>query len=326
MNKSLIMLGVAALAFTSCKQFKKGEGDMQYIIHQDKDGEVIKEGDFVALHAVQKTEEDSVLSNSYDYDRPMFVAQQKSAFKGDIYSALAMLSEGDSATFKINLDSLQAKMNMPKPENTKGKYMIFTFKVDKVIPKGTMTDSVFQGKVDGYLKAEVAKAKDQEAGKISGYISKNDLKPTVTASGLNYVVEKEGTGAKPAVGDTVKLNYTGSFLTGKVFDTSVLETAKKTPGLFNPMRPYEPMKVPAGVNATIPGFDEGLLLLSKGSKVKFIIPSKLAYGEQGSQIIPPFMPLVFEMEVLDIIKPVPGSAAPAAPMAPGHSAGDGHGH
>ncbi|WP_040300710.1 FKBP-type peptidyl-prolyl cis-trans isomerase [Arcticibacter svalbardensis] len=316
MNKSLIMLGIAALAFTSCKQFKKGEGDMQYIIHEDKDGATIKEGDFIALHAIQKTEEDSTLSNSYDYDRPMFVAEQKSSFKGDIYAALAMLSEGDSATFKINLDSLQAKMNMPKPANTKGKYMVFTFKIDKVIPKGTLTDSLFQGKVDQFLKAEVAKAKSQEAGKISRFIAANDLKPTVTATGLNYIVEKEGNGIKPAIGDTVKLDYTGSFLTGKVFDTSIQAVAKKEPGLFNAMRPYQPMKVPAGVHATIPGFDEGLMLLSKGSKVKFIIPSSLAYGEQGSQIIPPFMPLVFEMEVLEIIKPKPGSPAPVTAPAP----------
>lgn len=310
MKRNLIVLGFAVLAFSSCKQFKKGEGDMQYIIHEDKDGPAIKEGDFIALHAIQKTEEDSVLQNSYDYDRPMFVAEQKSAFKGDIYGALAMLSEGDSATFKINLDSLQQKMNMPKPPNTKGKYMVFTFKIDKVIPKGKLADSIFQGKIDQFLKAEVQKAKNQEAGKISSYISSKDLKPTATPSGLNYVVESQGNGPKPVAGDTVKLNYTGRFLTGKVFDTSLPAVAKKE-GSFNPMRPYEPMKVAVGSHATIPGFDEGLMLFSKGTKATLIIPSKLGWGEQGAQAIPPYMPVVFDIEVMDIIKPKPGAPAPA---------------
>lgn len=322
MKKNLIVLGFAVLAFSSCKQFKKGEGDMQYIIHEDKEGAVIKEGDFIALHAIQKTEEDSVMQNSYDYDRPMFVAEQKSAFKGDIYAALAMLSEGDSATFKINLDSLQQKMNMPKPPNTKGKYMIFTFKIDKVIPKGKLSDADFNGKIEQFFKAESQKAKNQEAGKISNYIKSKDLKPTVTPSGLNYVVEKQGSGPKPVAGDTVKLNYTGRFLTGKIFETSVVEIAKKE-NVFNPMRPYEPMKVAVGGSNTIPGFDEGLMLFSKGTKVSLIIPSKLGYGEQGNQAIPPYMPLIFDLEILDIIKPKAGAPAPvaatpqpAAPSAP----------
>lgn len=310
MKRNLIVLGFAVLAFTSCKQFKKGEGDMQYIIHEDKDGPTIKEGDFIALHAIQKTEEDSVLQNSYDYDRPMFVAEQKSVFKGDIYTALGMLSEGDSATFKINIDSLQQKMNMPKPPSTKGKYMVFTFKIDKVIPKGKLNDAQFQQKIDQYLKAEVQKAKNEEAGKISHYISSKGLKPTVTPSGLNYVIEKQGNGQKPVTGDTVKVNYTASFLTGKVFDTSLPEVAKKS-GSFNPMRPYEPMKVAVGSHSTIPGFDEGLALFPKGTKAKMIIPSKLGWGEQGAQMIPPYMPVVFDVEVIDIIKPKPGAVAPA---------------
>ncbi|MGV3508393.1 MAG: hypothetical protein ACO1N7_03825 [Sphingobacteriaceae bacterium] len=191
MKKNLIVLGFAALAFAGCKQFKKGPGDLQYIIHEDKDGPTVKEGDFLAIKFIQKTEEDSILMSSYDSDRPAFLAQQKASFKGDIYDGLAMLSEGDSATFKVNLDSMAAK-GMPKPANTKGKYMLFTIKVDKVIPKGKLSDSIFQGKVDEFLKAELEKAKNQEAGKISSYMASKDLKPKATASGLQYIATKEG--------------------------------------------------------------------------------------------------------------------------------------
>lgn len=314
MKRNLFVLGLAALAFTSCKQFKQGEGDLHYIIHEDKDGPTIKEGDFIAFRVTQKTEEDSVMFSSEDVGRPAFMAQQKPVFKGDIATAFSMLSEGDSATFKINLDSLQSKMGMPKPGNTKGKYLILSIGIDKVIPKGKQTDAQMQAKVEQYFKAEADKAKNKEAGIISAYISDKDLKPTVTASGLNYVVTKQGSGPKPAVGDTVKLNYTGRFLTGKekVFDTSVKETAQKEK-TFDPMRPYEPIKVPAGMNSTIPGFDEALLLLPKGSKATVIIPSKLGYGEQGSQVIGPYTPLMFELEIVDVIKPkAPAANAPSA--------------
>lgn len=312
MKKNLIILGFAALAFAGCKQFKKGPGDLQYIIHEDKSGPVVQDGDFLAIKFIQKTEEDSVLASSFDFDRPTFLVQQKAAFQGDIYDGLALLSEGDSATFKINLDSMAAK-GMPKPENTKGKYMLFTIKVDKIIPKGKLSDSLFQGKIDQFLKAEIEGAKNQEAGKISGYIASKDLKPTVTTSGLQYVITKEGTGAKASVGDTVKLDYTGMFLSGKVFDTSVPAVAKKS-NTFNAQRPYEPMKVPAGVNGTIPGFDEALLLFPKGTKATVIIPSKLAYGEQGNQAIPPYMPIIFDIEIVDIIKAKPGSVMPQMQM------------
>ena len=318
MKKNLIVLGLAALAFTSCKQFKKGEGDLLYIIHEDKDGATIKEGDFLSLKVTQKTEEDSVMYESAAYDRPALLIQQKPAFKGDLYSAISMLSEGDSATFKISLDSMQTKMGMPKPTNTKGKYFIYSIRVDKVIPKGTQNDQQMQAKVEAYMKAETEKAKNKEAGIIKNYISAKDLKPTVTASGLNYVITQQGNGPKPAVGDTVEVNYTGRFITGKekAFDTSVKDVAQKE-NLFDAMRPYQPIKVTAGMQGTIPGFDEALLLLNKGSKATIIIPSKLGYGSQGSQIIGPYTPLLFELEIVNVIKSKPGSTPGALPQMPG---------
>ncbi len=314
MKKIVVILGVAVIGLSSCKQFKKGEGDMMYKIHEDKSGETIKEGDFVAFNAIEKTEEDSVLYSSYDYDRPSLLVKEKSLFTGDLFAALGMLSEGDSATFKINIDSMVAKMGRPKPANTKGKYLLYVLKIDKVIPKGKLADSTFRAQIDTYLKGEQEKAKSGEAAKFNAYISKENLKPTVTASGLNYVITKEGSGPKPNAGDTVMVNYTGRFLSGKVFDTSFAEVAKKA-GTFNAQRPYEPLKMPVGLNGSIPGFEEGLLLMSKGSKATVIIPSNLAYGEMGSQGIPPFTPLIFELEMVDII-PAKGGSAIAPPPAP----------
>ena len=311
MKKNLIILSVALLALSSCQQFKKGEGEMMYQIHEDKTTPKINEGDFVSVWAVQKTENDSVIYSSYDYDRPSFLPQQKPAFKGDLYTAIGMLSEGDSATFKISLDSMTAKMNTPRPENIKGKYMVYTLKVDKVIPKGNSTDQVFQAKVEEFFKAEQEKAKNNENARLKAYIQKEKLKPTVTASGLNYVVTQEAKGPIAKPGDTVEVDYTGKFLSGKVFDTSIEDVAKKN-GAHMQGRPYQPIKIPVGVGSgIIQGWEEALLLLPKGSKAVLVLPSKLAYGEQGSQpAIPPYTPLVFEVEVKNVI-PAKGGAAPA---------------
>jgi FKBP-type peptidyl-prolyl cis-trans isomerase len=185
--------------------------------------------------------------------------------------------------------------------------------VDKVIPKGKLTDSVFRGQIDKYLKTEMDKAKNAEAAKFNAYVSKESKKAQVTTSGLNYVVTQAGSGPKAAMGDTVVVNYTGRFLTGKVFDTSIIEVAKKE-GTFNAQRPYEPLKMPVGMNGSIPGFEEGLMLFPAGTKAKLILPSKLGYGEQGSQGIAPYTPLIFEIEIVKIIPVKAGSVTP--PVAP----------
>lgn len=309
------MLSLAALGFAGCQQFKKGDGDLLYKIHTDKDGPAIKIGDFVAFKAIEKTEEDSVLYSSYDFDRPSLIVEEKSLFKGDMYAALALLSEGDSATFKINIDSMEKKMGRPKPKNTKGKYLVYNIKIDKVIPKGQLNDSLFRGKIDEFLKTEMDHAKATEGKKLSDYIAAKNLKPSITASGLKYVVTQQGNGPKAVAGDTVEVNYTGSFLSGKIFDTSLPEAAKKA-GIFNQMRPYAPIKVAAGVNGTIPGFDEALLLFGKGTKVSLILPSSLAYGAQGNQAIPPYTPLLFDLEFVNIIPAKAGAAAAVTPAAP----------
>lgn len=311
MKKLVIVLGLAVTGLTACKNFEKGEGDMLYKIHTDKAGETIKEGDFIAFKAIEKTEGDSVLYSSYDYDRPSLMVKEKSVFKGDLFAALSLLSEGDSATFKINIDSMVQKMGRPMPSDTTKKYLVYTVKIDKVIPKGNLNDSVFRVKIDEYLKAEMDIAKTSEVKKIKSYVASKSLKPTVSASGLNYVITTEGSGAKANPGDTVLVNYTGMFLSGKVFDTSLPEVAKKS-GTFNPQRPYEPLKLPVGMNSSIPGFEEGLMLLTKGAKATLILPSNLAYGEQGNQGIPPYSPLIFEIEMVNII-PAKALAPPPPP-------------
>jgi FKBP-type peptidyl-prolyl cis-trans isomerase FkpA len=318
MRKNLVIIAVAALGLASCKGgFKQGEGGLLYNIRTDKSGPNIKPGDFVSLNLILKTEGDSVLGSTYELGRPAPQIMEKTTRKGDITSAFLLLSEGDSATIKLTIDSM-FKKGAPRPPGIKGKYLVYEVKVEKVIPKGNTSDAVFQAHVTDYFKAQAEQIKKQEPAKIKKYVEDKKLKTSTTASGLQYQITQEGSGAVPAVGDTVVVNYTGALLSGKVFDTSIKEVAMKSKKMFDPRRKYEPIKVPVGRSAVIKGWDEGLQLMKKGSKATFVIPSDLAYGEQGAGggMIPAFAPITFDIEMINIIKPNPNAPKPIQPAMP----------
>lgn len=134
---------------------------------------------------------------------------------------------------------------------------------------------------------------DAKTNKEQGekFLAENAKKPGVktTPSGLQYQAITEGTGPKPKDSDVVRVHYKGTLLDGKTFDSSY---DRGTPATF-------PL---AGV---IPGWREGLALMPVGSKYKLWIPSSIGYGEAGTQGGPigPNATLVFEVELLEIVKP-----------------------
>ena len=136
------------------------------------------------------------------------------------------------------------------------------------------------------LEEEMTKAA-REAGEKFLKENKKNEGVKVTASGLQYVVEKEGEGAQPTATDEVTVHYTGKLLNGQVFDSSVQRG--------------EPATFP--LNRVIPGWTEGVQLMKEGAKYTFFIPSDLAYGPQGiPNAIPPHSTLIFEVELIKVIK------------------------
>jgi len=132
--------------------------------------------------------------------------------------------------------------------------------------------------------AEVA-AKSKEAGEA--YLAENAKREevTVTESGLQWEVLVEAEGDKPTADDTVSVHYVGTLIDGSEFDSSISRG--------------QPTSFP--VKGVIPGWTEGLQLMTVGSKYRFVIPSDLAYGQRGAgQSIGPGETLVFEVELLEI--------------------------
>ena len=152
-----------------------------------------------------------------------------------------------------------------------------------------MSPEEAQKMIQEYLNDLQSKA--EEAAKAAGkeFLENNrkDDKVKETASGLQYVVEKEGTGAQPTAEDEVTVHYTGRLLDGTVFDSSVNRG--------------EPATFP--LNRVIPGWTEGVQLMKEGAKYTFFIPSDLAYGPQGVPgAIPPHSTLIFEVELIKVVK------------------------
>ena len=137
------------------------------------------------------------------------------------------------------------------------------------------SDLIFDVEVVGYKVKEQPVAYDV-AGKET----------ITTASGLKYIISKPGTGVKAIAGKKVKVNYTGYFEDGKIFDSS-----------FNTGNPFS---FQLGAGQVIKGWDEGVALMSVGGKIRLIVPYQLGYGENGYGPIPAKATLTFDVELLDV--------------------------
>lgn len=146
-----------------------------------------------------------------------------------------------------------------------------------------------QNLINDYLQDLEKKAEAMAREEGEKFLAENGKKENVrsTASGLQYVVEKEGDGAQPSASDEVTVHYTGKLLNGTVFDSSVNRG--------------EPATFP--LNRVIPGWTEGVQLMKEGAKYTFFIPSDLAYGAGGvPNVIPPHSTLIFEVELIKVNK------------------------
>jgi len=155
--------------------------------------------------------------------------------------------------------------------------------------KATMKQEDADRIIQGYMMEKEKVKGEGNLKKGQSFLEENKKKPgvQVTASGMQYIVMKEGTGPKPGLNDKVTTHYHGTLIDGTVFDSSVERG--------------QPASFP--VSGVIPGWTEALQLMGVGSKWKLFLPSELAYGERGAGgKIGPNSVLVFEVELLSIDK------------------------
>lgn len=194
----------------------------------------------------------------------------------------------DDETFTLGTDS---ELTSP----TAGQWSLSLADVD--LPTGQNTVTVVntnaQGdSTQGTGTITIAEALTEQQS-IDAFLAANSLTATKTASGLNYVVVSQGSGAIPTAGQTVSTNYTGYLLNsdgtlGTKFDSN------EDPA-FNHVTPF---RFPLGQRRVIAGWDEAFALLPVGTVAKLLIPAALGYGAGGSSNIPPNSTLIFDVTVL----------------------------
>ncbi|AMQ55165.1 FKBP-type peptidyl-prolyl cis-trans isomerase [Algoriphagus sanaruensis] len=308
MKKSSRFLAVLALAagpalISSCQKSKVTEKDGIEFTYVKEGSEKAPNGQFVLYNLKITTANDSVIYSTLDQPFPGYLmANDTLTPQNGMDEIFLSLKKGDSIVFESTA-KIVFNGNYPPgmSETDVIKVNLGAFDVK--------TDSAMQAFYQEVMMKEQAAAAERakvlivEEGKtIEAYAAEKGLNAQKTDNGLYYVIEREGTGEATTPGTTMYVNYAGYLLDGTIFDTSIPDLAKAN-NIFNENRPYEPLPVNVGMGQVIPGWDEGLMLLKKGSKAKFLIPSPLAYGEAGAgAMIPGNSILIFDVEVMDVQK------------------------
>ena len=278
---------IFGVLFTSCQNeknnayagFEKTESGLYYKFHNQNVGDTPELMELIDLQIACFINDSSVIIPN----NRMIMQMIEPLFAGDIYDGIKMMSVGDSASFIVRTDStFMTLFQLPTlpTEFSKTDVMRFDIKLNDFYP-----ESEFANKQMEYMKKTYKNETENAENELNKYLKENKLNPIRTESGLYYLQTKSGNGENPQVGTQVKVHYTGKLLDGTVFESSISRN--------------EPIQFDLGLGQVIPGWDEGIRLMSKGEKGILFIPYYLGYGDRGAGAIPPFATLIFDVELVD---------------------------
>ena len=287
MKKTYFMAAACGLlmAFgaTSCEKsaypgYKMTESGLYYKYLVENDGPTAQLGEVVEVDLAYYLN-DSLIYSTKDAPEPVYDLVHEPSFAGDLYEGFTMMHKGDSMSMIMPADSVFLKMfNSRIVPDFVDSASIIRWEVKLV---DIMTEEEVNARIQAAMDEKFAAADET----LRAYLAENNIEATPTESGLVYVCTQPGNGAKPEAGKKVKVHYTGTLLDGTKFDSSVDRG--------------EPFEFPLGMGYVIPGWDEGVAMMSKGEKGILYVPAKLAYGERQAGPIPAFSNLIFEVELVD---------------------------
>lgn len=286
MRKNFFLLSALFLmlsVLTGCSNAPKGyqatDNGLYYRLFTNNGGENPQIGDLLELTMSCSVNDTVVILPLTKNIIPM----TEPSFWSDFVEGFSMMHKGDSASFIVDIDSSFVNLfgyNTLPPQFSSTDIMRFEVRLDDFYP-----ESEFRFRMIENIKKNYPAETEKAASELNAYLEKNGVVAQPTSTGLYYVKTQDGTGEKPSKGSTVKAHYTGYLLDGIVFDTSIERG--------------EPIEFVLGVGQVIPGWDEGIAMMSKGEKAVLYIPYYLAYGDRDLGVIPPFSNLVFEVELID---------------------------
>lgn len=280
MTACFVMLSMLIGCGKAPKGYKATDNGLYYRFHEKNAGETPKLGDLVELTlACYVNDTTTIIPASKN-----IVQVMEPAFETDFMEGIAMMHKGDSASFIVNIDSTFLhlfRVNKLPEQFHSTDVMRFDVKVSDFYP-----ESEYMLRMIEAIKKQYPEQTEHAYAEMELYFAENKLNPDRQPSGLCYIMTEEGNGEMPQKGDKVKVHYTGKLLDGTVFDSSVERG--------------EPIEVPIGMGYVIPGWDEGIMMMSKGERGVLYIPYYLGYGDRGAgNDIPPFANLIFEVELID---------------------------
>ncbi len=244
-------------------------------------------GDFLQLVITYKTEKDSVFmeTSSANETGMVILPYQQSSFKGSFEEGLNTMNEGDSVSFIVNTDSLFTKFfKTPVPlflaADTAVKMEV---KLNRILNK-----EEYNSELNRFC--QLIEDRDiEEQRKLKTYLDTNKTHFSMLKNGIYYIPIKQGKGVCASSGDLLRINYKGYFLNGKQFESTYDRG--------------QPLEFTFGEQGqVIKGIETAISLMNEGEKAKFIIPSQLAYGGNGSStgIIPPYTTVIYEIELVKL--------------------------
>jgi FKBP-type peptidyl-prolyl cis-trans isomerase len=312
--KKFFSVSAVALVIAACNNvdFKKSRAGVPYKIFSKGNGDSIRQNNIVKFEVIRKTK-DTIFYSSYNDGMPQYLQVQPipatanySDIGGTLMEIFPTAKKGDSIYIVEAADSIlkQNPQIASQAPIKNGDQIITTIKIlevyktpeeaqaaatkDRIANYGkTQQVNLKRFKTDTAAQAQMAK----DSKIIEDYLAKNNIQAQKTDWGVYVQTLSPGQGAKPSVGQYASVKYKGTTLAGQVFDSGVY-----------------PLQI--GMGGSIPGFEMGIMQLSKGGKANIFIPSLLAYGPSGSAPkIGPNENLIFDIELIDI-----SDKAPAQPQ------------
>ncbi len=284
MFKTVLLMAAIIAGVYGCSEhrgFKKSDDGLYYKFHVKGDDTTTLKSGMILNLVMRYSINDSMLFNSADVPQEFMLPLNEPSYPGDLYAGLAMMRPGDSATFITSADSFFLKtIRMPRVPDSAyiGKEIFFDVK---------LISAKTQEQMEAEYKQKMEEAKGNEQKMLTEYLKNSNITVAPLPSGLYFIETEKGTGRKPKEGDFVKVHFKVSTIDGNV--------------LYSTQDNNEPVNWEVGKDFDNAGVTEALNLMVKGSKASLIVPSSLAFGEQGrGAMVPPYTTLLYDIEIFDI--------------------------
>ena len=295
MKTFYLFVSLTAICCLCACQRVSTETGLAYIIHLANPAkQQAKVGDRLMMRYAMLNANGDTLLCTYWGNEVVEQIIQASPYPGSLMEGLTLLHEGDSVSFFLDTDKILQYTGKLPEKVEKGSELTYIVKVVDVLDEKEYNEQL-QKKIQNHVQAV-----GNEFKQIEDHLKKNNFQMEKTPQGIHYLIQQKGDGAAAAAGDSVAFRYVGKFLDQQTFDDNN--------GLV--------LGYTLGKTSVIQGWDIAFTsFLSKGCKARIIIPSPYAFGVKTQEVhwaqpngekiinyVPPYTPLQFDIEVVDIIR------------------------